>query len=231
MEQEPKLNPKIEKPELDMALLEQQVSLKIEQYKKLPIMAKAFELLEKLPNNLTYHGKKHTDDVLHEAILFGTLDGLNDQELERLAVASVWHDVGFIDRPNENEEIAIKYFLEANKNSPVEYTKDIENMILDTTVRKTDKGFQIILSNPISAHLLDADVSNFGRPDFWKKRQEIVEERKVNWEDKKERLEFLKSTLAFIKNHDWHTQVARSLRQEQKAKNLANMEKEIASLE
>lgn len=231
MEHEMKPTPKIEKPPIDMAKIEEIVSLKIEQYKKLPIVSKAFELLEeRLPKDLSYHKKAHTEDVLHEAILFGVLDDLNDKELERLAIAASWHDVGFIDRRNENEELAVKHFREANKNSPVEYADEIEEMILDTTVRTIDGNFKIVISKPISAHLLDADLSNFGREDFWIKRKEIADERGVNWEDKAERLVFLQSTLAFIKNHDWHTDIARTLRQEQKEKNIIEMEKEIASL-
>lgn len=222
--------PKQEKPPINMAEVEKQVSLKIEQYKKLPIIAKAFLLLDKLPKNLIYHNKNHTEDVLHEAILFGVLDDLNEKELERLAVASVWHDTGFTERINENEEIAIKLFEEANKETPTEYAEDIKKMILDTTVHKTDKGFEIIMANPISAYLLDADVSNFGRKDFWQKRKEIADEREVNWEDKAERLAFLQATLSFIKNNNWHTDAAKNYRQEQKEKNIIEMEKEIASL-
>ncbi len=222
--------PKIENTPVDMDKVEKEVSIKIEQYKKLPIIAKAFELLDKLPKELTYHNKAHTDDVLHEAILFGILDGLNEKELERLAVAASWHDVGFIERKNENEELAVKHFEESLKDFPLEYGDDIKIMIMDTTVHKTDKGFEIIMSNPISKYLLDADVSNFGREDFWEKRQQIAEERDVNWEDIDERREFLQSTLTFIENHNWHSDAAKNYRQEQKAKNIAEMKKEIESL-
>ncbi len=223
-------NPKIENKPINMVEVEKEVSIKIEQYKKLPIIIKAFELLDKLPEKLTYHNKAHTEDVLHEAILFGVLDGLNEKELERLAVAASWHDVGFIDRPNENEEIAIRYFKEANKDYPLEYADEIEEMILDTTVRTIDGKLKIIMSQSISAHLLDADLSNFGRPDFKQKARQVAAERGVKWEDKTERLKFLESTLTFIKNHEWHTEAGKNYRQEQKEKNIIEMEKEIAEL-
>ncbi len=230
MTPEQQFSPKQERPNINIVKTEEEVSLKIEQYKKLPIIARAFELLDKLPKNLIYHDKAHTEDVLHEAILFGVLDGLNEKELERLAVAASWHDVGFIDRPNENEEITVKHFEEYLKNFPFKYRKNNKIKIIDNKIQKTDKGLEIIMLKPISAYLIDADVSNFGREDFWEKRQQIAEERGVNWEDKTERLAFLQSTLSFIKNHNWHTEAGKNYRQEQKEKNIIEMEKEIASL-
>jgi hypothetical protein len=231
MEQEPKLNPKIEKPELDMALLEQQVSLKIEQYKKLPIIIKAFELLDELPEKFIYHNKAHTEDVLHETILFGLINGRTEEELERNAVAASWHDVGFTVRPNNNEVIAVELFEKENTKNPLKYAKDIKTIILDTTVRKTQRGLEIIMSDEISEDVLDADLSNLGRPDFWEKREAIAKEYGIDWDNINARLAFLKDTLSLARNHKWHTQGSTTLRQEQKAKNLADMEKEIASLE
>lgn len=230
MENEPIQRPKIEKPDLDMDKLEELVTTKVEQFKKLPIIMKAFEILNDLPDDLYYHNLAHTEDVLHETILFGIVNGRSEAELERNAVASVWHDTGFTKRRTENEEIAVELFEEAIRDNPPEYAESVKTIILDTTVRKTDKGYEIIMSDPISGNVLDADVSNFGRPDFWEKRRAIAVERGVNWENTEERLVFLKDTLSFIKNHDWKTEGARILRQEQKLKNIAEMEKEIALL-
>ena len=231
MEQEPKLNLKIESGELDMNLLEQQVSVKIEQYKKLPIIIKAFELLDQLPEKLIYHNLAHTEDVLHETILFGLMNGRSEEELERNAVAASWHDVGFTVRPNNNEVIAVELFEKENAKNPLKYAKDIKTIILDTTVRKTQKGLKIIMSDKKSEDVLDADLSNLGRPDFWEKREAIAKEYGIDWDNINARLAFLKDTLSLARNHKWHTQGSTTLRQEQKAKNLADMEKEIASLE
>ena len=215
----------------DLNQIEQQVALKIEQLKQLPLIAKAFELLNNLPKHLKYHVKEHTEDVFHEAVLFGMLDGLGEKELEKVATAAAWHDVGFLIKDNDNEKEAVRLYEEsASSFLDVGYKKNVGEMIIDTKVHKTKKGFEVIMLHPRSAHLLDADLSSFGRADFWEKRQQLAEELGVNWENKNERREFLESTLDFIKNHDWHTVSARRLREKQKLLNIAELEKAIAEL-
>lgn len=230
MDKEPTFISKTENTSLDMKKVEEIVSNKIEQLKNLPLIIKAFEILDSLPTNLTYHNKAHTEDVLHETILFGIINGRSEEELKRNAIAASWHDVGFTIRPNENETIAVELFEQAIQENPTEYQEDIKTIILDTTVQKTEKGFEIKMSNKISEDVLDADVSNFGRTDFWEKRMAIVKERGINWENIRERREFLESTLKFIKNHTWHSEAAKKYRQEQKLKNIAEMERELEAL-
>src|SRR3989344_4783891 len=202
----------------DLNQIEQQVALKIEQ-------------LNNLPKHLKYHVKEHTEDVFHEAVLFGMLDGLGEKELEQVATAAAWHDVGFLIRDNDNEEEAVRLYEEyALSFLDVGYKKNVGEIIIDTKVYKTKKGFEVIMLHPRSALLLDADLSSFGRADFWEKRQQLAEELGVNWENKNERRKFLKSTLDFIKNHDWHTKSARRLREKQKMVNIAELQKAIAEL-
>ena len=89
--------------EINREQIENNVALKIEKLKQLPIIAKAFEMLDALPDYLRYHAKSHTEDVFHEAVLFGMVDGLGGKEIERLAVAAAWHDVGYLVRPKDSK--------------------------------------------------------------------------------------------------------------------------------
>ena len=229
---EPKPTQVIDKgsTKIDLEKMEKDVSLKIEKLKELPIILKAFEMLDKLPEYLRYHVKQHTEDVLHEAMLFGITDGLEEKELEKLAVAASWHDVGYLIRPNDNEEIAVELFEKEISQLDFEYAEDIKKMIMDTKLKMTEKGPEILMSNPISAHLLDADVSNFGRTDFREKRNLVAEELKIDLTNKDSKHKFLKFALALLKNQDWYTEAARKLRQGQKLKNITELEKEIAEL-
>lgn len=211
--------------------IEQEISVKIEKLKEIPIIKKAFDMLNNLPEYLRYHTKEHTEDVFHEAILFGAYDGLGEKELEKIAVAAAWHDVGFLIKPNNNETAAISLFEREVFLLNLDYVADVKKMIMDTKLEITENGPEILMKHNISAYLLDADVSNFGRFDFKNKRDLIAKELKINLNDKEIKIKFLKFTLTLLKNQNWHTNAARELRQEQKIINIAELEKEIAELE
>lgn len=218
--------------DIDMISLEKDISLKIEKLKKISIIAKAFEILDNLPKYLKYHIKQHTEDVLHEAILFGIIDGLSEYDLERLSVAVAWHDTGYLISQYDNEEEAVRLFDDYINESGLvlEYVDDVKSMIMDTKIVTTEKGPEIILSNKASAYLLDADVSNFGRIDFNEKKDLFEQELKINLNDKDAKREFLKFTLVLMKNHKWHTKAAYKLRETQKLKNINDLEAQIAML-
>ncbi len=207
---------------------EKVVAQKIEKFKELPVIEKAFEMLDRLPKDLKYHVKKHTEDVLHEAILFGIKDGLSEADLEKNAFAASWHDIGYLIRQDKNEEIAA--FLIKREDSISDSSSDIADMIMDTKVVNTVDGLVIKMTNPMSAYLLDADVSNFGRSDFRANTDLYAQELGKDFNNKQEKIDFLELTLKLLKNHEWHTNAAQELRQEQKLKNIKALEKEIAEL-
>lgn len=216
--------------EISLNNIEKEVSVKIEKLKKNPIIRKAFDMLDDLPEYLRYHTKEHTEDVFHEAILFGIHDGLGEKELEKIAVAAAWHDIGFLIKQNNNEAAAVSLFEREVFLSNLDYVNDVKKMIMDTKLEITENGPEILMKHNTSAYLLDADVSNFGRPDFKDKMNLIAEESKMDLNNKEIKIKFLKFTLTLLKNQNWHTNAARELRQEQKMINIAELEKEIELL-
>jgi hypothetical protein len=223
----------IEIQSFDFKKVEEEVSIKVEELKKIPIILKAFHILDKLPVYLKYHIKKHTEDVFHEAILFAMVDKIEEEKIIEIATAAAWHDVGFLIQPNDNEKEAIRLFEEESKQLESEQVKikNIKSMILDTKLEITEQGPKMIMKNPMSAHLLDADVSNFGREDFREKLNLVAEEKNVDLNNKKEKLQFLRFTLSLLKNQNWNTHAAETLRQMQKIINTRNLEEEIMILE
>ena len=216
--------------EISLNNIEKEISVKIEKLKKNPIIRKAFDMLDDLPEYLRYHTKEHTEDVFHEAILFGIHDGLGEKELEKIAVAAAWHDIGFLIKQNNNETAAVSLFEREVFLSNLDYVNDVKKMIMDTKLEITENGPEILMKHNTSAYLLDADVSNFGRPDFKDKMNLIAEESKMDLNNKEIKIKFLKFTLTLLKNQNWHTNAARELRQEQKMINIAELEKEIELL-
>jgi predicted metal-dependent HD superfamily phosphohydrolase len=187
-----------------------------------PIVQAALAMLSReLPTHLTYHTLVHTEDVLREAILFGVMDHLPSRQLELLAVAAACHDVGFIKSSGANEPIGAAFAREQMTSNGA-YSPDeivlVERMILDTALVETPEGPRQVPSTELSRYLLDADLSNFGRDDFFERgelqRQELGQELGL----------FRKNTLALIKAHRWLTPAGHALRQATKERNVATLE-------
>lgn len=179
------------------------------------------QLHEGLPRDLYYHSASHTDDVLREAVLFALLDGLGEREIELLAVAAAYHDAGFMSSPVNNEAIGARMAraaMEKSGNFTETEIDTVEKMILDTRLVSTEHGLMQIPTLNLSKYLLDADLSNFGRDDFFemgeKLRRELGYDRGL----------FLRRTLELLVNHSWKVEPARNLREVQKQANLRKLQ-------
>ena len=138
-----------------------------------PIITEALSVLEKeLPKNLFYHGPDHTHEVLHEAIRLA-INEVTERQLELVAIAAAYHDIGYIETNKTNEPIGAKKAREAMERYGYEESeiRQVEKAILDTQLKyNANKGTLVQeCSGGISKYLLDADLSNFGRPDFFKR--------------------------------------------------------------
>ncbi len=194
----------------------------IENFVSLPIIAEIFDRLQReLPAEYTFHSAQHARDVMHEAILFSETESRSKREVELLAIAAAYHDAGFLQQAIENEaigaEIATAALIEHGGYSDDE-VQLVQQMICDTRLIPGEDGLYQSASNDLSRYLLDADVSNFGRADFFDKLERLIQERGV------ERLPELYATLKLMKNHDWLTDAARSLREDKKQENIAQLE-------
>lgn len=204
-------------------------SFGVQQLIQKPIIQGALlRLQQSLPDGLFYHVASHTDDVLHESMLFAHHDMLNERERELIAISAAYHDLGFIDRAKENEGFGAeeaKRAMSADGSYNPEEILLVSTMILDTTVQITAHGPRQVPTTPLSPYLLDADVSNLGRNDFFDKAELVRKE--VGIED---RAQFLRGLLTFVNSHIWYSPAAKTLRGEQKLANMAALEKIVAQL-
>ena len=189
--------------------------------RKHPVVQEALELLAReLPGSLVYHSLSHTQDVLDEALRFGVTDTLSPRELELLAIAAACHDVGFVSTPLSNETVGAAFARERMEQHGG-YTESevalVERMILDTALVTNDEVPHQVASTRLSRYLLDGDLGNLGREDFFEKgellRRELGVEVDTFWRD----------SLAFLTAHRWHTAAARTLRQERKDRNVQDL--------
>lgn len=182
-----------------------------------PIAAALARLQQELPNTLYYHTVEHTEDVLSEVLTFGDHDKLSYHELYLLSLAAAYHDIGFIYKSQQNEEICARVAEETLSQQPDLSAQDVgtvKQMILDTTLRSTEHGQKQIPSIPLSRYLLDADVSNIGREDFLQKAELVRKEASIGNQGL-----FYRGVLQLLDAHEWYSPAGQTLRQEQKGIN------------
>jgi signal transduction histidine kinase/predicted metal-dependent HD superfamily phosphohydrolase len=185
-----------------------------------PIIARILERLRReLPTNLLYHAVGHTEDVLAEAMLFCHYGQVSQQELELLAIAAAYHDAGYLERYVDNEVIGARMARAAMEEEgyALEQISAVERMVLDTRLVSSGGGRRQVATSGLSRFLLDADLSNFGRPDFFEKSELQRLELGVDRE------RFLRRTFALVATHTWQTEAARRLRQPTKEENLRKL--------
>lgn len=193
----------------------------------LPLIRTALTEQQQLPATLHYHVPAHIVDVLDEVLLFGGTDGLTARDLELLALGAAFHDYGFLHRLKDNEVVGAAAAVAAMRGAggySADEISGVETMILDTKVHLSPAGPRQIPTTSLSGYLCDADVSNLGRDDFLEKAELV--RREVGAE--KDRT-FFENLRTFLRAHRWHTPAGRALRQAGKDRNLARLDKMLAS--
>jgi predicted metal-dependent HD superfamily phosphohydrolase len=206
-------------PPLTLAPHEREAQRCVPELVGLPVVARALtELRQGLSPQLYYHSYEHTLDVVWEAVRFAIFDGLAPRARELLAVAAAFHDTGFLLTPLRNEPhgaaLAQRAMEESGGYSAAEIGA-VHQMILDTALQSTPSGLRQIPHTELSPYLLDADLSNLGRPDFFERGE--LQRREVQ----AERTSFWRATLTLLEGHTWLTPAGTALRQEQQLKNTA----------
>jgi len=194
----------------------------IAHFHALPIISDTLTQLHKeLPAQYCYHTSSHTEEVLAEALLFGLEDNLCYQDLYLIALAATFHDTGFLVQATNNEAIGATFARTGFSKLPTLSSHDQETicqMILDTTIQNTERGPKQIATTRLSGYLLDADVSNFGRLDFFEKSELVRIEIGAP-----EKVAFLSNTLKLLEAHEWYSTAAKQIRFAQKECNLIEL--------
>lgn len=188
-------------------------------------VVEALILLDSLPFDLVYHSKDHTLDVIRETILFAVADNANRETIEQQVIAAAWHDVGYTQQSKDHESIGVELFKksEAYKKLSQKQKTLIESSILSTRIELKNNEPYLTNNECEFCYLSDADVSNFGRKDFFKTGEAVAKELGIDMNDKTAKKNFMEFTLKLLQNHSWKTYSAKKLRQRQKELNIAKL--------
>ncbi|MCB0331568.1 MAG: GAF domain-containing protein, partial [Bdellovibrionales bacterium] len=209
--------------------MEEQIQEQYDRLCQIPIVAGALRELEtKLSPDLYYHSLAHTKDVLREVTTFALHDELDARQLELLAIGAAFHDIGFIWKLVDNEWVGATRAREAMElvegysESEIQIVQD---MILDTQLVNISMVSVQVPSTKLGKYLLDADLGNLGRKDFFDKSELLRRELGVS------RKLFYADAVAFLENHQWLTPSAKKLRGAGQSENLKKLRDYVHSLE
>jgi adenylate cyclase len=176
------------------------------------------KLKSSLPEFLYYHSLTHTLSVEKSAIQLAELEGVKGLDVIILRTAVLFHDTGYIARPDNNEEIAIAYATEALPNYG--YTpSEIERITELIEATKHDIEPRTLLEQIIC----DADHDYLGRDDYHEiattLRMELADQGRTFSE-----IEWIDFQLNYLENvHRFYTNSAVHLRTVGKQKRIAEL--------
>lgn len=176
---------------------------------------------ENFQGNLPFHDYQHFENVVHAAQLIGEAYELEQPDLETLCLAAWFHDLGYFESPEEHEVRSAALadtFLE-KENYPEARRAQVKACILATQLPQSPK-------NLLESILCDADLSHLGNEYYWDRcgrlRQELAIARGIVMSDP----EWVDFEIDFLISHRYHTDVARSLFNEQKLKHIKQLNKQ-----
>ncbi|MDB5033450.1 MAG: metal dependent phosphohydrolase [Chlorobi bacterium] len=182
-------------------------------------------LRDSLPEQLVYHNFLHTIEVVKAVEEIGRGSGLDDEDLEILALAAWFHDVGYTEVYKGHEErgaeMADRFLSE--RGYPEENISLVIGCILATRVPQRPR-------NILEETICDADLSHLGRKSF-AERNELL---RLEWElalgKHFTELEWANLTIDFLRGNPYHTRFAQVEWSPQRAENLVAVQNHLRSL-
>lgn len=181
------------------------------------------KLEKELPSYLHYHTVEHTKSVLLSAEILAGSEKVSGDELLILKTAALFHDAGFLETYSEHEEISCK--MAASWLPQFEYSKEeIDEICKLIQVTKMPQR----PSGKLEKIICDADLYYLGTDNFFlvadKLYKELHEAGFVKDHD-----EWRKDEIAFLKSQKYFTETAQKKLTPKIKKNLALLEKRVAS--
>jgi ligand-binding sensor domain-containing protein/class 3 adenylate cyclase/predicted metal-dependent HD superfamily phosphohydrolase len=178
-------------------------------------------LEDELSPNLHYHSINHTKDVTSAAERLALMEGITDEDLFLLKSAATYHDAGFVEQYDANEEIGMRMAREILPKYG--YSQD-QIDIIDGLIKSTE-----IPQSPntlLQQIMCDADLDYLGRDDFHDiaslLRRELREHGKIDSDKLWDEIQ-----VKFLTAHTYFTKSAIDTRQDKKMKHLEEIKEKL----
>lgn len=181
---------------------------------------------KKLKGGMVYHNFNHTKEIMSESKTIAEHYGLSAEETEKLLLAALFHDTGYVndyrDHENASKKIAAD-FLEERGNDKAT-AREVLSLIESTRHKHPPKGL-------LQEILHDADHFHLGKKSFFD-RSELI---RTEWEN------ILKKTydddsweneqLQFLKGKRFYTDYAQLKYEKRRVKNLRKQTERVLKLQ
>lgn len=177
---------------------------------------------EKVPSEYVFHDLKHTEQVAEYSEEIGRANLLNEEELEIVKIAAWFHDTGYTEKYEKNEQIGARLAEEFLReiDYPEEKIEKVKGCILATKVPQNPQ-------NLLEQVVCDADLANLGKKSFFKRNELIREELKSEKDFDLEDEIWYKGNIEFLKDHKYHTDYAKAMFNKRKKKNIKKLKQMI----
>lgn len=178
-------------------------------------------LENELSPNLHYHSINHTKDVTAAVERLALMEGITDEDLFLLKSAATYHDAGFVEQYDSNEEIGMRMAREIlpKYGYSQEQIDVIDGLIKATEIPQSPKTL-------LEQIMCDADLDYLGRDDFHDiaslLRRELREHGKIDSDRMWDEIQ-----VKFLTAHTYFTKSAISTRQVKKMRHLAEIKEKL----
>jgi predicted metal-dependent HD superfamily phosphohydrolase len=171
-----------------------------------------------LDMRLTYHNRRHTEDVLFNAERIACCEGItNARELLLLKIAALFHDTGFIDSYKDHEERSceiFRYYI-SDEHLPVHEFNTVISLIMATKAPQTPKSL-------LERILCDADLDYLGREDFFSISEQLRQEFIIYGIVENEK-DWQRRQIRFLDAHRYFTRTSQLQREPGKTRHLEKL--------
>jgi len=177
---------------------------------------------ERSDDKLRYHNIKHTKNVVDASKLIASKCNVSAVDLEMLCISAWFHDVGYLEKIKNHEDISRKYAREflIGQSKDETYIAQVEKCIAATKIPQTPH-------DTMSAILCDADLYHVSQEDFMDDTQIFWDELSAMNGEELNEVKYLEKTLKFFKEHEFKTDYGKTILEPGKRANMKKVKKAL----
>ncbi len=182
-------------------------------------------LAGELSPRLIYHSVQHTrDEVLPAAGQLAAELSVTGEDLMLLLTAACFHDLGFLERYDDNEILAARIASQVLPRFGYDERQidTVSCLILATRLPQAPCTLPAQI-------LADADLDGLGREDFFRRSDDLRREQEI-YRGRVTDAEWYAAQLVFLRSHRYFTAAAERLRADGKQRNITRLESLLAQL-
>ena len=171
--------------------------------------------------NYYYHEYDHALETMERGIYLAKKEWLDNDEVDMIAIAALFHDTGFVIQYDDNEYIWAKIAQNYLKSMlyPDDKIKFVKEMILSTSMDYKNP------KNIYEKIIKDADLDNLWRNDFLDKSNDLRRELEAIKNIKIKDPEWRHWSIHFLAKHKYFTKTQKKERNKMKDLNKLKIEK------